>query len=46
MKKIYSLLGLLLMTISVCAAPVSREQALGEARAFLLKNVQQAIGVW
>lgn len=45
MKKIYSLLGLLLMTISVCAAPVSREQALGEARVFLLKNVQGKSGM-
>ena len=45
MKKFYSLLGLLMLTLSVWAAPVSREQAMGEARAFLLKNVQGKSGL-
>ena len=45
MKKFYSLLGVLMLTLAVSAAPVSREQALGEARAFLLKNVQGKSGM-
>lgn len=45
MKKFYSLLGLLMVSLAIFAAPVSREQAMGEARAFLLKNVQSRSGM-
>lgn len=45
MKKFYSVIALLLMALSVYAAPVDQETALGEARAFLLRNVKGKAGM-
>jgi hypothetical protein len=45
MKKFYSVIALLLMALSVSAVPVDQETALGEARAFLLRNVQGKAGM-
>ena len=45
MKKFYSVIALLMMALSVSAAPVDQETALGEARAFLLRNVKGKAGM-
>lgn len=45
MRKLYSLFGIMLLSLAAFAGTVSEEQALGEARAFLLRNVQGKSGL-